>query len=147
MKETIWKTITAIGTGVVTSLLGGWDKALEIMLIVVVMDYITGFGAAIKTKTLKSSTGFEGIMKKGSMFLIVILAAQLDRITGNGADVFRSCTAFFFIANDALSIIENVGEMGVSLPSFLKNALSKLKDKNDNPTDLDEDEGADTEQE
>lgn len=137
MKETFWKTIAAIGTGAVTTLLGGWDKALEIMLIVVVMDYITGFGAAIKTKTLKSSTGFEGLMKKGSMFLIVILAAQLDRMTGNGAALFRTSTAFFFIANDALSIVENVGEMGVKLPAFLKNALSKLKEDNDNPASID----------
>ncbi len=137
MKETFWKTIAAIGTGAVTTLLGGWDKALEIMLIVVVMDYITGFGAAIKTKTLKSSTGFEGLMKKGSMFLIVILAAQLDRMTGNGTALFRTSTAFFFIANDALSIVENVGEMGVKLPAFLKNALSKLKEDNDNPASID----------
>ena len=115
--------------------MGGWDKSLEILLIFIIMDYITGVAAAFKTKTLKSSVGFEGLMKKGAIFLIVILAAQLDRITGNTAGVFRTSTAFFFIANDGLSIVENVGEMGVKLPKIITNALTKLRDENDNGDD------------
>ena len=131
MKDTIFSTLTAIGAGVASTLLGGWDKSLEILLIFIIMDYITGVAAAFKTKTLKSSVGFEGLMKKGAIFLIVILAAQLDRITGNAAGVFRTSTAFFFIANDGLSIVENVGEMGVKLPGFITNALTKLRDEQD----------------
>jgi phage-related holin len=45
--------------------------------------------------------------------------------------VFRTSTAFFFIANDALSVLENVGEMGVKLPGFLTSALTKLRDENE----------------
>lgn len=131
MKDTFFSTLTAIGAGVASTLLGGWDKSLEILLIFIIMDYITGVGAAFKTKTLKSSVGFEGLMKKGAIFLIVILAAQLDRITGNTAGVFRTATAFFFIANEGLSIVENVGEMGVKLPGFIAGALTKLKDENE----------------
>lgn len=52
-------------------------------------------------------------MKKGAIFLFFILAAQLDRITGNSAGVFHTSTPFYFIANDGLSIVKNVGEMGV----------------------------------
>jgi len=135
VKDAFFSSLTAIGAGIVSTLLGGWDKSLEILLIFIALDYITGVGAAIKTKTLKSSVGFEGLMKKGSIFLIVILAAQLDRITGNAAGVFRTSTAFFFIANDGLSIIENVGEMGVKLPAFLTKVLTKLKDENDDVSD------------
>ena len=131
MKDTFFSTLTAIGAGVATTLLGGWDKSLEILLIFIIMDYITGVAAAFKTKTLRSSVGFEGLMKKGAIFLIVILAAQLDRITGNAAGVFRASTAFFFIANDGLSIVENVGEMGVKLPKFITSALTKLRDEQD----------------
>jgi toxin secretion/phage lysis holin len=131
MKDTFFSTLAAIGAGIASTLLGGWDKSLEILLIFIIMDYVTGVAAAFKTKTLKSSVGFEGLMKKGAIFLIVILAAQLDRITGNDAGVFRTSTAFFFIANDALSVLENVGEMGVKLPTFLTNALTKLRDENE----------------
>jgi toxin secretion/phage lysis holin len=136
MKETLGTGLTAIGAGIVTTLLGGWDRALEILLIVIVLDYLTGVASAFKSKTVSSSEGFMGLVKKASIFLIVILAAQIDRITGNTAAIFRTCTAFFFIANDALSILENVGEMGVKLPAFLKNALIKLRDENDLPPEL-----------
>lgn len=139
MKETFFTTLTAVGTGIATTLLGGWDRALEILLIFIVLDYITGVAAAWKTKTLRSSVGFEGLFKKGSIFLIVILAAQLDRITGNAANVFRTATAFFFIANDGLSVLENVGEMGVKLPSFIAKALMKMRDSNDNLDNENED--------
>ena len=131
MKDTFFSTLTAIGAGVASTLLGGWDKSLEILLIFIIMDYVTGVAAAFKTKTLKSSVGFEGLMKKGAVFLIVILAAQLDRITGNAAGVFRTATAFFFIANEGLSIVENVGELGVKLPGFITGALTKLRDEQD----------------
>ena len=131
MKDAFFSTLTAIGAGVASTLLGGWDKSLEILLIFIIMDYVTGVGAAFKTKTLKSSVGFEGLMKKGAIFLIVILAAQLDRITGSAAGVFRTSTAFFFIANDGLSIVENVGEMGVKMPGFITDALTKLRGGND----------------
>jgi len=131
MKDTLMTTLTTIGTAITTTLLGGWDRALEILLIFIALDYLTGIGAAMKTKTLKSSIGFEGLMKKATIFLVVILAAQLDRITGNAAGVFRTATAFFFISNEGLSILENVGEMGVKLPAFIAGALTKLRDEND----------------
>ncbi len=137
MKDAFFSTLSAIGAGVASTLLGGWDKSLEILLIFIIMDYVTGVAAAFKTKTLKSSVGFEGLMKKGAIFLIVILAAQLDRITGNTAGVFRTATAFFFIANEGLSMVENVGEMGVKLPGFITGALTKLRDENG---DLEKDE-------
>lgn len=131
MREPVTTTITAVGTGLLSSLLGGWDMALEILLIVMILDYITGVASAFHTKTVSSSEGYLGILKKASIFAIVILAAQLDRLTGNAHSLFRNCTAFFFVANDALSILENVGELDIPLPAFLKSALIKLRDKGD----------------
>lgn len=133
MKDTAATTLTALGTAIVTTLLGGWDVALEIMIIVMVIDYITGFFSAFMTKTLKSSTGYEGIMKKGTMFLIVILASQVDRLTNSTGAIFRTCTAFFFIANESLSIFENAQEIGVEFPAFLQNFIRRLKHTNNEP--------------
>ena len=48
MKDNIIRFLTGIGAGITTTLLGGWDKALEILLIFIVIDYITGVAAAIK---------------------------------------------------------------------------------------------------
>lgn len=131
MREPVTTTITAVGTGLLSSLLGGWDMALEILLIVMILDYITGVASAFHTKTVSSSEGYLGILKKASIFAIVILAAQLDRLTGNTHSLFRNCTAFFFVANDALSILENVGELDIPLPAFLRSRLVKLRDQGD----------------
>ena len=38
MKEPVTTTITAVGTGLLLSLLGGWNIALEILLIVMILD-------------------------------------------------------------------------------------------------------------
>ncbi len=121
---------TEAGFTLTNSLLDGWDVALEILLIVLALDYLTGVVAAFKTKTVSSSTGYSGLVKKASIFIIVILAAQMDRMIGNTNHIFRNCTAMFFAANDAISILENAGRMGMRLPAFLKSALVKLKKQN-----------------
>ncbi len=124
--------IEAVGSSMVNTLLDGWDRSLEILLIVMVLDYLTGVVAAYRTKTVSSSVGYYGLVKKASIFLVVILAAQLDRIIGGENHMFRNCTAFSFTANDAISILENAGKMGMKLPAFLKSALVKLKQQNEN---------------
>lgn len=125
----------AIGGGVITTLLGEWNIALEILLIFVVIDYLTGVAAAFKVKTLTSAAGYEGIMKKAAIFMVVILAAQLDRIARTPG-IFASATSFFFIANEGLSILENVGKLGVHIPSFIRNRLEQLRAAHEN-TDID----------
>ena len=123
--------VKTTGTTLTNSLLDGWDIALEILLIVMALDYLTGVVAAFRTKTVSSSAGYSGLVKKASIFIIVILAAQMDRVIGNDNHIFRNCTALFFTANDAISILENAGKMGMKLPAFLKNALVKLQQQNE----------------
>ena len=120
MKGTIIKTVTAIVVGALSTLIGGWDMILEILLIVMTLDYITGVVSAFKQKTVSSNKGYMGLVKKGGIFVIIILAAQMDRMTGNDNHIFRNCTALFFVANDALSVLEIVGELGIELPDFLR---------------------------
>ena len=126
MKSTTIKTVTAIVAGALSTLIGGWDMILEILLIVMTLDYITGVVSAFKQKTVSSNKGYMGLVKKGGIFVIIILAAQMDRMTGNDNHIFRNCTALFFVANDALSVLENVGEL----------ALIKLREVHENPPEL-----------
>ena len=116
---------------IIGSFLDGWDNALEILLIIMVLDYITGLASAFKKKTVSSSIGYTGLIKKASIFIIVILEAQMDRMVGDGSHLFRNGTAFFFSANDAISVLENIGQIGIKMPSFLKKALINLKDTYD----------------
>jgi toxin secretion/phage lysis holin len=57
----------------------------------------------------------------------VAVAYQVDKAVGQ--EVFRSLAIWFYLANEALSIIENVGRCGVPIPEFLKAALEQMKQK------------------
>lgn len=123
--------------GIISNLLGGWDAALRVLIICMAVDYLTGlivagvFQHSRKTDTgaLDSRAGFKGLMRKFSILLVVLLAAQLDTVIGGTFS--RTAVILFFCANESLSVLENVGLMGVEYPAFLKNALEALKDKGD----------------
>ena len=131
--DIIFKSIVA-GTGAVTGYLyGGWDTLLQVLLIFVIVDYLTGIIAGGTNGKLSSKVGFRGILKKVLIFIIVAVAHWVDVAVGValGEDVaiFRNATIFFYLANELLSITENAGEMGVPIPEKLMNAVEILKGK------------------
>lgn len=127
------KNIINFVTGTLTTtlvyFLGGWDIALQLLITLVVIDYITGILKAIYNKGLNSSIGLKGIIKKLGYFLIIALAVILDKITGESG-VIRTLVIYFFISNEGISIVENWGGMGLPLPKKIVEILEQLKDKN-----------------
>lgn len=113
--------------------LGGWDSALQTLLLVMTLDYVTGICKAIKKKKLNSKTGFTGILKKFGYLIIVALAVVIDHLAGDTGAV-RTLVIYFFVANDGLSILENWGAMGLPLPEKLIELLEQLRDKHDGDT-------------
>lgn len=125
MKEFICGIASTILTFIVY-LLGGFDVAIICLLISIVLDYISGIIKAYITKQLSSEIGFKGIIKKVAMLLIVMLAVLIDRVTGESGAI-RTLVIYYFVANEGLSIIENLGEAGVPIPSIIKDSLKVLK--------------------
>ena len=113
-----------------TYFLGGWDQAIQIMVLVMALDYFTGVCKAFKQKKLNSRAGVLGFLKKLGYLVIVALSVVVDRLAGDTGAV-RTLTIYFFVANDGLSILENWGAMGLPLPKKLFDALEQLKGKND----------------
>lgn len=111
-------------------LVGGIDVAMKSLLIVIVIDYITGVMSAIYNKELNSTIGLKGILKKFSYLIIVSLSVILDRIVGDTGAI-RTLVIYFFVANDGISIVENIGKMGVPLPKKLTEVLEQLRNKGD----------------
>lgn len=110
--------------------LGGWDIALQTLLIVIVLDYITGVFKAIYNRKINSSVGLRGIIKKLGYLIIVAVAVILDKIAGNTGAI-RTLVIYFFVANEGISILENWGGMGLPLPQKLIDTLEQLKNDND----------------
>lgn len=113
--------------------LGGWDVALQLLLFIVVLDYVTGVCKAIYNKKLNSEVGLKGIVKKLGYFIVVAVAVVLDRIMGDTGAV-RTLVIYFFVANEGISILENWGGMGLPLPQKLTELLEQLKNDNDPKT-------------
>ena len=127
MKIAINNVFSVILTTIVY-LLGGIDIALQSLLIVIVIDYLTGIASAIYNKELSSKAGFKGIIKKFSYLLVVALSVVIDKLLGQSG-LIRSLVIYFFVANDGLSIIENMAKMNVKLPEKLIDALEQIRNK------------------
>lgn len=127
MKYIMNDVISVICTTIIY-LLGGFDIALQSLIIVIIIDYVTGLASAIYNKELSSKIGLKGILKKFSYLCIVALSVVIDRITGQSG-LIRNLVIYFFVANDGLSVIENLAEMGVKLPTKLTDSLEQIKKK------------------
>lgn len=121
------KVVFALLGGAITAALGGWDLALQVLVLFVVLDYMTGLVAAWYSKTLNSQVGFRGICKKVLLFIPVAICYALDQVIGQ--EILRSLAIFFYIANEGLSVIENLGRAGVPVPAALGEALEQLRKK------------------
>lgn len=129
-------SIGAIGAAI-TGLFGGWDAALVTLIIFMAIDYVTGlivagvFHASPKTESgaLESKAGLKGLLRKGGMLLVVLVACRLDLMLG--ARFIRDAVVIALISNEALSIVENLGLMGVPIPAPIINAIEVLKNRAD----------------
>lgn len=143
---TVLAGIAAIG-GVASQYLGGWDQLTQLLAWAMAIDYLTGaLCAAVWHKSPKTATGgyesragFKGLIRKGVIILIVMIAAELDKLANTTA--MRTATILFFAANDGMSILENLGIMGVPYPPALKNAFEVLRRKSEDKGDGDDKDG------
>ena len=129
--------VAGVMGSIIANYLGGWDLALQTLILFMAVDYITGlivagvFKKSGKTKhgALQSKAGFEGLCRKGMVLLIVLIAAQLDKLTGT--EMIRDTVIIGYIVNELVSIAENMGLMGLPWPDVMKKALEMLKNKED----------------
>ena len=135
IKNVILLVLAAVGTGIAKAL-GGWDSAMTTLIIIMAADYITGIMiAAVWQRSPKSSggalesrAGFKGLCRKVLILLSVLIANQLD-ISLHSPGMIRTAVILFFIGNEGLSVIENMGIMGVPLPDIVRKSFEQLKAK------------------
>lgn len=120
--------IVGLVGGFIVSLFGGWDVMLYTILLFAILDYFTGILKAAYKKELSSAIGFKGIVKKIMVFVVIAVAYNVQRMTGDTIPL-REIIIVFFICNEALSILENAAEF-INIPQQLKDVLLQLRDKN-----------------
>ncbi|HWP50555.1 MAG TPA: phage holin family protein, partial [Clostridia bacterium] len=87
------------------------------------------FHKSAKTEggALSSAAGLRGLFKKGGMLLLVYVACRLDLLTG--MTYIRDTAVIALVTNETVSIIENLGLMGVPIPPILTKTMDVLKNK------------------
>lgn len=133
-KQMICTAIGAVGS-FIASIFGGWDTALATLLIFMTVDYITGllvagvFHASPKSENgaLESKAGFKGLIRKGLVLVVILVACRMDMLLG--VNYIRDAACIAFIVNELISMVENFGLMGVPFPEPIKEAIELLQKK------------------
>lgn len=135
MKNNILYGFIGVVGSTISAMFGGWDSALTTLIIFMAIDYIAGlivagvFKNSTKTETgaLESRAGWKGLCKKGATLLVVLVACRLDMTLGS--TFIKDAAVIAFVANETISIIENVGLMGVPIPAVVRKAIDVLQSK------------------
>ncbi|WHM11885.1 phage holin family protein [Bacillus velezensis] len=115
----------------------GEVKYLDLLLILSILDVITGIIKAWKMKQLRSRSAWFGYVRKMLSFMVVIVANIIDTITNlNGVLTFG--TVLFYIANEGLSITENLAQIGVKIPAVITDRLHVIESDNDQSKEKDD---------
>lgn len=141
MKENSFKILVSGVCAAISAYLGALAVPLVVLICVMICDYITGMTSAYIKGQLSSKKGWTGIIKKACYMAAVIVGIVLDYV------VSKACAqmhievgvSFYFglliivwlILNELLSIIENLSEIGVPMPEWLKKAVEKISGKID----------------
>jgi len=128
-------TIIGIAGAFVSAALGGWDTALQTLIILMAADYASGITLAAVFKkskhspngTLSSSCSWRGLVKKGMQLTLVLIGYRLDVMLGT--DFVRMAVIIAFISSEMISLTENAGLMGIPIPPALCKALEVLNNK------------------
>lgn len=123
--STVIKTISTALGALTGYMFGGWSLLIHILLVFVIIDWLTGWAAAWINGELRSRVGYYGIARKIAIFLLVMVSHFADLALG-GLPFFQNTVIFFYLANELLSIIENVGRMGVPIPRVLRGAIEEF---------------------
>lgn len=115
--------------GLLATLLGGWDKPLQILVVLMVADYVSGILGAIKTKSVNSEVMFWGGIRKITILFVIGLAVLIDGWIGGDSAVFRTLAVYYYAGREGLSVMENLGILGVYIPPKIKEFLEQLNKK------------------
>ncbi|MGD6847293.1 holin family protein [Rossellomorea aquimaris] len=128
--EENWLLLSFETLDIAKAYLFGDVKFLDLLVLLSVIDIISGVIKAWKDKRLRSRNAWFGYVRKMLSFFVVIISNVIDQILGlNGVLTFG--TVLFYIANEGLSIAENLAQIGVKIPKSITDRLQVIEDQSE----------------
>ena len=123
--ETYTGGVVAVIGIILQHLFGPWSDSFETLLILMVIDYITGISAAYINPNMKldSSKCGAGALKKVVILLIIATTYRIDLI---GQTMAKDDSEIARIGREALSVLENAANCGLPIPQKLKDTLAQF---------------------
>lgn len=156
MKENYIKAFFTAIFALISSVLGVLTVPVLLMVACNVLDYATGLMASTyRSEDINSYKSIRGIMKKVSMWLLVIVGAIIDQlllyasqtagITLPFTFLVACIVAIWIICNEIISILENIKDMGVTIPAFLIPLVTHVKSQVEEKVNIDKKEDSEGE--
>lgn len=130
--ENVLKVISGFVGAIASFLWGGWSLLIQVLLVLIIIDYVMAILVAGYLGELNSRVGFRGIFKKVMMLLLVAVGHLVDVILIGDKHFVRDAVTFFYIANELISILETVSKTNLPIPGILKKAVKTLSEKSKN---------------
>ncbi|WP_445322328.1 phage holin family protein [Paenibacillus sp. IHBB 10380] len=122
--------VTGVAGALLAFTFGEWNQLLNVFLVIIIIDYLTGVLASLKEgRGLDSKTGFWGLARKALMFVVILLGHQIDLLLGTDVEMVKSGAIYFYMTNELISITENYGRLGLPLPDKITRVINILKNK------------------
>ncbi len=135
--------ISVLSFSVVFSLITGFftkfdnylGQLVVTLLLMMLVDFTLGILGAFISRSSKTENGalssricLNGIFKKIAMLLCIIIGIRFD-IYFDFDDIAKNSITLSFILVELISIVENLGTLGVPIPTMIKNIIEVLKNK------------------
>ena len=103
-----------------------------------IIDYVTGIAASkYRQERVNSYKGIRGIIKKICMWFLVLIGAFMDILINYAITytklnielpfIVSTVVCIWIVANEMISILENMIDIGVDLPPFLMPIVKRIK--------------------
>lgn len=128
---------TAIGVvgALIYLAVGNITAELSTLLWLMLLDMLTGFLVASVFKAsrktvsgaLSSTEMLKGFVRKIGMLILIAIAYRLDNMLN--VNYLKNTTIIALIVEECLSLVENIGLMGIPIPKFISSAIDVLNSK------------------
>ena len=117
--------------------MGALAVPIIVLMVMMIIDYLSGMSAAWVHGDLSSRVGAKGIVKKVGYMALIVVAMGVDYLIYSGTTAanitvnynmwFGLLVAVWLIINEMISILENLSKLGVPIPDFLTKIIQRLK--------------------